>query len=390
MGKGTISWFSNSPDAPTGYGVQTAQVVNRLVKDKYDVAILNNYGHEGGIGSWTAANGSEVRMYPRGAEVYSQDITPLNHQHWSNEHPDQPNLLVTLYDVWIMKGKKYDEMNIASWTPVDHYPMPPDVVKWLKKPNVQAIAMSKYGQQLMLDQGIDAFYIPHAIEPVFKPTDMIQGVSGRKFMGIKDDAFVVGMNAANKASGLVHRKAFGENIMAFSIFAKNHPEAVLYIHSEMFGVFSGWNLSDLLTACGVSPEQVVIADQVAYRYGISQKDLAGIYSTFDVFLGTSYGEGFGVGTIEAQACGVPVIVSNFAASPELVGDGWLVEGQPLWDAAQKSWFNVPSIPGIVNALESAYARERGRSQKAIDFAKDFAADTVYEKKWKPALKAMLK
>lgn len=388
MGKGTISWFSNSPSAPTGYGVQSEQVVKRLVQDGYDVAVLSNYGNEATLKE-LSIGGKRIPEYPRGADAYSQDITPLNHAHWSAQNPGQSSVLITLYDVWIMRGKKYDEMNIASWTPIDHYPVPPQVAAWCAKPNVTPIAMSRFGQEALKQQGIDSVYVPHAVEDVFKPTQLIQGVPAREFLGIADDAFVVGMNAANKAGGMIHRKAFGENLMAFSIFAKAHKDAVLYIHSEMFGAFGGWNLNDLLQACGVDQSQVVIADQVAYRYGIAQADLAGIYSAMDVYLGTSYGEGFGVGTIEAQACGTRVIVSNFAASPELVGDGWLVEGQPLWDNAQKAWFNTPSIPGIVEALERAYEAPRGVSEKALAFAEGFHADHVYKHFWKPVLKKLL-
>jgi glycosyltransferase involved in cell wall biosynthesis len=114
-----------------------------------------------------------------------------------------------------------------------------------------------------------------------------------------------------------------------------------------------------------------------------------IYSSFDVFLGTSMGEGFGIPTVEAQACGVPVIVSDFAASAELVGDGWKINGQPIWDAPQQSWFFVPYVSEIVNALEDAYKREKGVSLKALEFAEEFRADKVFTKYWKPTLKAIL-
>jgi glycosyltransferase involved in cell wall biosynthesis len=113
--------------------------------------------------------------------------------------------------------------------------------------------------------------------------------------------------------------------------------------------------------------------------------MAAIYSQMDVLLATSYGEGFGVPTVEAQACGVPVIVSDFAASPELVGDGWKIGGQPLWDAPQKAFFHIPNVPEIVEALTQAYNRSRGPSQKAIDFAKQYDADLVYDTQWKPTL-----
>jgi hypothetical protein len=387
-GKGTISWFSNSPYAATGYGMQTAQVLKRLVNDGYDVAMLSNYGREGANGDVTVG-GKKIPEYARGADLYSQDVTPLNHQHWKASNPDQPDLLVTLYDVWILKGKKYDEIPLACWVPIDHQPCPPGVMEWVSKPNVTPLAMSRFGQRMLENEGVESFYVPHAIEQVFKPTNKVEGYATRTFLDLKETDFLVGMNAANKASGLVHRKAFAENLLAFSIFAKDKPDAKIYLHTDMYGSFGGWKLTHLLEAVGLTTDQVVFADQIAYRYGIPQSTLAGLYTTMDVYLGTSYGEGFGVGTIEAQACGTPVIVSNFAASPELVEDGWLVEGQPLYDSAQLAWFNIPSVPSIVQALENAYARGRGRSQKAIDGMKQYDADVVYKTWWKPVLEKLL-
>jgi glycosyltransferase involved in cell wall biosynthesis len=390
---GTISWFSNSPTAPTGYGMQSNQVLNRMIRDGLDVAVLSNYGREGVNGTWASDFGT-VPEYARGAEIYSQDVTPLNHQNHvatvEAKKGKQPNCLVTLYDTWILRGDKYAELNIASWTPIDHNPVPPLVLEWCKKPNVTPIAMSKWGQAQLKAHGVDSLYVPHAVEPVFKPTFEVDGLPVRKYMGIDDDTFLVGMNFANKASGIVHRKAVAEAFLSFALFAKDKPKAVLYLHTDLFGSFGGWKLADLLTACGLRKDQVVFCDQVRYRYGYSQAELAAFYSAMDVLLAVSYGEGFGVGTIEAQACGTPVIVSDICASTELVGDGWLVECQPLWDEAQKSWFSIPNIPQTVAALEEAYARPRGTSQKALDFAAEYDAETVYQKYWLPALAQILK
>jgi glycosyltransferase involved in cell wall biosynthesis len=195
------------------------------------------------------------------------------------------------------------------------------------------------------------------------------------------------MNAANKGV-TPNRKAFGENLLAFSIFAKMHDDVVLYLHTDYLGGLGGINLSQLITSCGIADDKVVWVDPYLYKTGIDQKRLASIYTAMDVLLATSYGEGFGIPTIEAQACGTPVIVSEFAASTELVGDGWLIEGQPLWDAHQMAWFNIPNVPKIVEALEDAYQRGQGRSQKAIDFAKAYNADVVFDKYWKPALQVL--
>jgi putative colanic acid biosynthesis glycosyltransferase len=50
----------------------------------------------------------------------------------------------------------------------------------------------------------------------------------------------------------------------------------------------------------------------------SQKELADLYSTADLFINLSTEESFGLTTAEALACGTPVIVLNSTASPELV------------------------------------------------------------------------
>jgi glycosyltransferase involved in cell wall biosynthesis len=116
--------------------------------------------------------------------------------------------------------------------------------------------------------------------------------------------------------------------------------------------------------------------------------MAAIYTGMDVLLQASLGEGFGIPAVEAQSCGTPVIVSNATAQPELVGDGWLVEGQPVWDAAQKAWWVTPAIPSIIEALENAYQRGHVRSAKAREFALEYDADTVYAKYWRPILAAL--
>lgn len=377
-----IGWNSNAPWATTGYGTQTAQVTQRLKKDNHDVAIFSNYGLEGGLTTW-----NNIPVYQRGAELYSNDVVPAHMFDWTNRNPKQPHILFTLYDVWVFRGKAWADWNVASWVPIDHAPAPPLVSSWCRQDFVTPIAMSEYGQQVLASVGIDALYIPHAIEKVFKPTKEHKGITGRKFIGIPEDKFVVGMNAANKGIS-PNRKAFGENILAFSIFAQMHDDVVLYLHTDALGAFGGIKLQELCASVGLRPDQYKFIEPYLYRANIEQQALASIYTAMDVLLATSYGEGFGIPTVEAQACGTPVIVSNFAASTELCGDGWLVEGQPLWDAQQSSWFNIPLVQNIVEALESAYQRGQGRSEKAIEFAKQYDADRIYQKYWRPTLEIL--
>jgi len=177
--------------------------------------------------------------------------------------------------------------------------------------------------------------------------------------------------------------------MAFAMLCRKYPDAILYIHTDASSQH-GWNLIALGQLLGIPVDNLAFPDPLAYRYGMTREMLAGIYSQMDVMLATSYGEGFGVPTVEAQACGVPVIVSNFAASPELVGDGWVVNGQPLYDPAQHSFFSIPSVPEIYTALEEAYKRGKGKSAKAIEFAQAFDHEKVWKENWLPVLKKLLK
>jgi hypothetical protein len=95
--------------------------------------------------------------------------------------------------------------------------------------------------------------------------------------------------------------------------------------------------------------------------------------------------------VEAQACGTRVITSNFAASADLASpDSWKVEGQAFWDEPQASFFMIPSVNGIVAALDKAYNAERGTSQQAIDFAKQFDVEKVWNENWMPFLRELYK
>ena len=383
-----ILWYSNAPWAATGYGQQTAQVIERLAKENHQVAVHAMYGLAGSASSW---NG--FKIYPQGLAAYSDDVVVAHTMEWANQDPSTPTLLITLFDTWVLKSDSLKTLkNIASWVPIDHQPTPPDVLAWCERDNVRPIAMSKFGSRMLDLAGVEHLYVPHAIGSVFQPTESItlangNKMTGREFMGWEEDRFVVSMVATNKGSQPA-RKAWAENILAFSIFAKDHPDAVLYLYTEPDGAMAGINLPTLLDAVGVSKDKYKVVDQYAYRHGIPQNVMAAMYTASDVLLACSMGEGFGIPVIEAQACGCRVIVSNFTAQPELVGDGWTVEGQPWWDAAQKSWFFTPNVPDIVNALKSAYNAPRSRSEDAITHALGYGADQVFEQYWKPTMKEL--
>lgn len=382
------TWHSNAAWAPTGYGTQTYQVVSRMINDGHKIVVASNYGLEATVTEW-----ENIPHYPRGHDVWNNDVVGPYFDEWSNQHPGFSHVQFTLFDAWVYTSPRFDDIPTYSWVPIDHMPVPPKVRDFLKKPTVTPIAMSRFGESQLKNEGIDCVYIPHAIDTsVFKPTARVEiggkRLTGREIMQVPEDRFVVGMFNANKGT-TPSRKAWAENLLAFSVFARSHDDAVLYIHSDRHGTMGGLKLDELIKALGIPDHQVKFVNQWALRMGIPQSGVATLMTATDVGLLPSLGEGFGLTSIEMQACGTRVIVNNFSAQPELLGDGWLVEGQPFWDDAQKSWFSMPMVGSIMEQLEAAYTAGRGRSQKAMDFvATSYDADHVYATKWRPLLDAL--
>lgn len=375
--KPAIQWWSNTAYAPTGYGTQTKAVAHRLADAGYPTSISANYGLEGvGFADVTDA-GSPCPVYPRGYDGYSQDVIVAHYKDWQAKNPNRETLLVTLYDVWVLSNPQLSEIKrILSWVPLDHLTINPKVEKWLRRENVTPVAMSKYGHELLAKKGIESAYIPHVIENVWRKSP-----AGGEILGVPDDAFLVMMNAANKGSAPT-RKAWTENLLALSVFMKQRDDVWLYLHTEAKTPF-GIDVEELAHAVGIPKDRLLFASPYQYRMGNYTQDiLAKLYTRADVLLAVSMGEGFGIPTVEAQACGTRVIGSNATATPELLADkSLLVEGQPEWDPGQSSFFFRPFVHSITQALEAAYATGGGYSHAAVSKAGEYRAEKLVKSEW---------
>jgi glycosyltransferase involved in cell wall biosynthesis len=382
-------WISNAPFAQTGYGTQTAQAVGRIIKDGHPFVVACNYGIEATTTEWEG-----IPLWPKGYDAYSNDVAAAYFRDWTRQHPGATPYLFTLFDTWTFINPNLDAIPIASWVPIDHMPVPPQVLAWCRKPNVTPIAMAQFGQEQLQRKDVPCEYVPHAIETsVMKPTASVlqdngKRLTGRQVMGLPDDAFVVTIMNANK--GVPSRKAFGEQVLAFSIFAERHPDAMLFVHSEQYGGAGGIQFDPLIAACGLDASRVKFVNQYQLRIGIPAEAIACILTASDVLLCPTYGEGFGLTALDAQAVGTPVITSDFTAQQELAGpDALVVSGQPWWEATQHAWWQIPSVPQMVDALEESYRRGHHRSQAAIDWvAEHYDADVVFDRHWRPVLERL--
>lgn len=380
-----LLWHSNAPFAPTGYGAQTA-LFQPLLAQEFEFAISAFYGLEA-----APINYDGTRIYPGTAGTFGDENLVRHAEHFFGGDA-RGGLVVTLMDVWVLNPQWMKQLNLACWVPVDHDPAPPAVLEFFTLSGAVPIAMSKFGLSML--GRLDPLYVPHAVDTdVFRPRDRRE--SRRQLGGgrLPDNAFLVGMVAANK--GRPSRKCFSQAIQAFTKFARQHEDAYLYLHTTVDpGRAVGEDIPAILSQMGLPADRVLIPDQYALNFDpVSHDSMARIYSAMDVLMNPSMGEGFGIPIIEAQACGVPVIVTDFTAMVELCGAGWKVDHTRWW-TGQNSWQTVPDIDDIAGALEECHALSHSRRQRLSEIARKHALEYSLPRVWQaymlPALRQIEK
>lgn len=378
-----IYWHSNAPWMSTGYASQTALFGPRVAEHGYDVAFGAFAGLTGARQLWQAPNGKPYTIYPGGTDAYSNDVIGAHAKHWFAGRED--GLVFMLTDPWVMSPEIMKRLPTVAWTPVDHDPLIPDTLKWFEKSDAVPLAMSRFGEHVMVDAGLEPLYCPHGFDPaIWHPGSR---EAARDVLGLPQDQFIVGMVAANV--GYPSRKGFQEGFRAFARFQAQYPDSKLYLHTKLQSD-SGENLIAMAKHMGINPSA---SDQYALKLGTPPGLVALLMQSFDVLLNPSYGEGFGCTLVEAQACGTPVIATNFSSMPEVAprdAGNWSVGGVPRW-----TWFESdqlqPDVGELEDALVEAYEEPTAdrylRRENVAAFAHStYTADYVTEKWMIPALR----
>lgn len=370
---------STAPWSPSSYSVLVNRSLPQMVRDGHKVTLGTWYGLQGQPLPWLIQDkdgkaGGKVTVLPTTGNNYSIDTIEHSYKFHKSD------ALITISDVWVFPENVTKNTLFCPWLPIDHDPAPKPVLDSLKSA-VYPMAMSQFGVDTLANAGVKAKYVPgSAPTSIFKPGDKS---AARKEFEVADDIFLVSMVAANKDP--MDRKGFAEAIAGFAEFVQAHENARLYLHTNWAGTV---NIPALLEAFGIN-EKVLQPDAYAYRMGMFNEEyMANVYRASDVLLNPCKSEGFGLPLVEAQMCGCPVAVTDFATTDELLFAGWRLEGQPDWSNGQNSWRKRVYIKSIVDALEDAYKTKGNRKlyKKAINGAKRYDTEFVYKNYWRPALK----
>lgn len=376
-----VFWNSNSMWSQSGYGSAMLDLLPLIRDEGFPVAICNFYGQ---AGSPFMLDG--IKQYPVINHSFGSDGLLWHSKDFAAD------VAFTLQDVWVLNPQDLQQVTRwIPWLPVDHDPIPKGVTNNLRFAN-RVIAMSKFGQKQLADNGVSSTYIPHMVDTkIFKPMNTAEI---KTKLGFKPDTYIMGMVSANKDNP--PRKAFQQVLDAYKLFLEKEPKSLLYIHTDPHFP-GGFPIDEYAKTLGI--EQHVLFPGMQFpeiykmKYNTNKVDMALLYNMMDVLLCPSTSEGFGVPIIEAQACGTPVIVNNWCSMPELVQPGATGEIceyiTKIWSSMQ-SYTAIPDYKSLFDKMMLVYRADRGKMAKeATKFAKDnFDLDTTFKNSWLPYLQGL--
>jgi glycosyltransferase involved in cell wall biosynthesis len=177
------------------------------------------------------------------------------------------------------------------------------------------------------------FAIPEAAGPAFHPQDATAVSAVRRRYGL-NGPFILSVGSLEPGK---NRERLLE---AFARLRARGLEHMLVVAGQRAWRYEGE---------GPLAQRLGLAESVRFLGHVPQADLPALYSAAEIFAFPSLYEGFGLPTLEAMACGTPVVASNVSAVPEVVGDA-AIQVSPL------------DVEALADAMERLLRDERLRDE----------------------------
>lgn len=367
-----ILWMSDEPTGPTGFGNVTRSVCTGLAEYGHQVSILGWPG-QGQPRSWLNCTLYPIRQGPHGADVLPDYLRRL-----------QPDVLIVLDDIWrveyMTRPAMADFMQTMGIPWAFYYPidcdmgeghLPGNMLRVLRAADLP-IAMSRYGRDAAQANGVISAYIPHGVDTtIFQPP--VDKARAKRMLGY-EDRFVVLSDARNQP-----RKLLPRTLEIFRRFAADKDDVLLHLHCDPDDPGSRipvyfYDLRSDIEFLNLT-NKVQITKGMSIATGLPITRLAEIYQAADVHLLSSWGEGFGLPTLQAAAAGVVPMASAYSASHELVlHHGEAISVCHFLRSLSGLRYALIDIDDAVSKLERLY-RDRellaSKAQRARDFALEY-------------------
>jgi glycosyltransferase involved in cell wall biosynthesis len=327
MQKKIMLWSVN-PKISTGYGMASLSILKILIKLGYDVIFQSSYGNYSFIDE-IIVESKTIKILPAlNSKKYGSDVIIQN----IKEH--KPDLILQFFDIFAIGNM--EEINklcpVISLLMIDSVPFMECNNHSLQHITSPVCVVKSAIKEIKIPTKNPPQYLPLPISSSYYIEDKVKS---RKHFNelickgesrINEDTKLITVVSNNCGEGGSARKNILNIIRAWPIINKEIPNAVLYLHMDISGRYSGGiDLGNFINT-NIPKEDidkyfgnVIYPSPLKYSQSkYTQNDMRYIYNSSDIYLNPSNSEGFGMPIIEASACGVPSLVTNFLASKELV------------------------------------------------------------------------
>jgi D-inositol-3-phosphate glycosyltransferase len=364
-----LLWVGDA-GCPSGFARATHEILDTLHRT-FDVTVLGiNYRGD-----------PHAYPYPIFAAMPGGDFMGIGRLVWMCDYV-KPDIIVIQNDGWnipefVAQVRRFQEFNhvpIVASVAVDGK----NFARYWLDGVAHTIFWTKFAQDEARRSGFKGLstVIPLGVDTsTYHPMDKKEALTIR---GIEKagDAFIVGSVNRNQV-----RKRWDLLIRYFADWVLTGPilDAYLFLHAAPTGD-TGVKVRELAAYYGVMERLILVEPPV--WYGVDESMLAATYNCFDVSLSTTQGEGFGLTTLEAMACGVPCIVPKWSALGDWAAEAALMVSCPT-TCIGPPYVNV--IGGVADQKETVEALDlfyRDRDQLAHYSAKSLILATQPRYQWK--------
>lgn len=387
-----VLWIGDAA-CPSGFARATHEILERLRKE-FEIAVIGmNYRGDSPSGY----------PYPIYQALANQEPFGLHRLHWVCNR-EKPDLIIIQQDGWnipfymrLLRAKKengeyhhpsHAAIPVVTATPVDGKNFQG---QWLDGVE-HAVFWTKFGKEEAYEGGYTgtASVIPLGVDlTTYYPVEKQEALAKLKISMLRDN-FIVGNVNRNQP-----RKRWDLSIKYFAEWVRTYKvkDAILFLHAAPTGD-AGIDVQQLARYHGVY-HMMAMREPPPYE-GETDEVMRCTYSCFDIGITTTQGEGFGLTTLEAMACGVPAIVPGWAALGEWAARGaWVVPctstvvGSPYVNVIG----GVPDETSFIRAMQKLYVDARARGvnrQAALECAQQpcYRWDDIGEE-WITTLKKVL-
>jgi glycosyltransferase involved in cell wall biosynthesis len=295
----------------------------------------------------------------------------------------KPDIVFTINDMWII-NQQYQQIadlhaqkkfKFVGYAPMDSYNWTGCLADTANNWDA-VISYTEFGAHQFIAGGITkpVAVIPHGMTPdQFYPIDKQEA---RKKLGLDPDIFIVFNGNRNQ-----FRKRIDITIEAFAKFAKDKPEAQLYLH--MGGKDQGWDIMPVfareMKKQGLDPNgRIIRTAEGDHPPNVSVEMLNLIYNACDVGVNTCKGEGWGLVNFEHAACRVPQIVPDHTSCKEIFeGYGKLIRCDHVdVDTNYAREMPCPSADHLAELLTELY-ENRDKSDAVAELCYQRATDPQF-------------